>query len=195
MGGLDALLAVQSRIAQIEARVSSLAGRPASGALGTGRADFATALASAQTAPSAATWTGPTDAAPVEIRDLAAKHPQMTQWSLDLLERLGMPKTRENVRLFVAWQLAEGTEAQFNPLAVNRDHPGATDFNSVGVKNYPSYEAGLQETVEGLHNGNYDHILAALAAGNDARAVATAIQNSRWGTGGLVLKVLESGMD
>ncbi len=195
MGALDGLLAVQSRIAQIEARFSDFSSSSVNATaepLGAARTDFATTLAAAQSGASG--WNGPVDAVPAEISDIAAEHPQMTQWSLDLLTRLGMPKTRENVRLLVAWQLSEGTEAKFNPLAVNRDHPGATDFNSHGVKNYPSYEAGLQETVEGLHNGNYDHILAALAAGNDARAVALAIQNSRWGTGGLVLEVLESGM-
>jgi hypothetical protein len=195
MSGLGGLAAVQSRIAQIEqiaTRFSQLGGSASGAPLGRGTTDFATSLANAQSAAGTTNVAHIVDAAPAEIRDLAAKDPKETAWALDLLGRLGMPKTRENVRVMVAWQLSEGTEAAFNPLATTRDHPGATDFNSVGVKNYPDYAAGMQETIEALHNGLYDHILAALAQGNDANAVGRAIEDSRWGTGGLVLKVLSS---
>ena len=50
----------------------------------------------------------------------------------------------------------------------------------------------MQENIEAIRNGLYDHIIAALAQGNDANAVGRAIEDSRWGTGGLVLKVLRS---
>ncbi len=195
MSGLGGMAAVQARIAQIEqiaTRFTQLSGPGSAAPLGRGNADFATSLAKAQTAAGASTTAHIVDAAPAELRDIAAKDPKETAWALDLLGRLGMPKTRENVRVMVAWQLSEGTEAAFNPLATTRDHPGATDFNSVGVKNYPDYEAGMQESIEALRNGLYDHILAALAQGNDANAVGRAIEDSRWGTGGLVLKVLSS---
>jgi hypothetical protein len=198
MNGMAGLAAIQSRIAQIEqitARFDALGSGTATAPLGSGGDDFASSLAAAQAGAgvaSGATYGRVVDATPAEIRDVAAKDPKEAAWALDFLGRLGMPKTRENVRVIVAWQLAEGTEAAFNPLATTRDHPGATDFNSVGVKNYPDYEAGMQENIEALHNGLYDNILAALAQGNDANAVASAIENSRWGTGGLVLKVLAS---
>ena len=70
---------------------------------------------------------------------------------------------------------------------------GETRFNSVGVKNYASYEDGLNANVKALTNGLYSNILAALTQGNDANAVARAITNSPWGTGGLVERVLAQG--
>jgi hypothetical protein len=198
MGSSGGVAAIQARIGQIEeisARFGALAGEAGTAPLGSGGKDFASSLAAAQAGAgvgSGTTYGRVIDATPAEIRDVAAKDPKEAAWALDLLGRLGMPKTRENVRVMVAWQLSEGTEAAFNPLATVRDHPGATDFNSVGVKNFPDYESGMEETIEALHNGLYDNILAALARGNDANAVAREIENSRWGTGGLVLKVLAS---
>ncbi len=200
MAGLDSLAAVQSRIATIESRLASLGSRR-NAPLGdtAGAADFATSLASAQggaqgigNLAAGGTWAGAVDD-PAAVQSLATKHPEQTKWASDLLARLGMPQTRENLRAMVAWQLAEGTKARFNPLAVNRKHAGATDFNSHGVKNYPSYEAGLEETVAGMHNGLYDEILRALAAGNDASAVGRAVAGSRWGTKDGLLRVLGSG--
>ena len=199
MGSSNGISAIQARIAHIEqiaARFTSVTGTGGGARLGVGKSDFATSLSQAQSGLQSASTATPAgrvvDATPPELADIAAKDPKETAWALDLLGRLGLPKTRENTRVIVAWQLSEGTEAAFNPLATTRDHPGATDFNSVGVKNYPTYEAGMQETIEALHNGLYDHILAALAQGNDANAVGRAIEDSRWGTGGLVLKVLRT---
>ena len=67
---------------------------------------------------------------------------------------------------------------------------GESKFNSVGVKNYASYQDGIAANVHALTNGRYANILSALGAGNSAVAVAQAIKDSPWGTGGLVLKVL-----
>jgi hypothetical protein len=103
-----------------------------------------------------------------------------------------MPVTSENVRAMVAWQQAEGTRAQYNPLATTQDMPGATRFNSVGVKNYETYQDGLTANIKALTNGRYANILAALQAGNSADAVAQAIANSPWGTGAGVERVLKS---
>ena len=61
--------------------------------------------------------------------------------------------------------------------------PGATVFNSVGVKAYTSWKQGLQATVITLRNGYYEAILAALRRGDDASAVAAAVGASPWGTG------------
>jgi hypothetical protein len=71
--------------------------------------------------------------------------------------------------------------------------PGATSFNSVGVKNYASYRDGLTATLRTLTNGRYEPIIAALRRGGSADAVARAIAASPWGTGAGVLRVLASG--
>jgi hypothetical protein len=94
----------------------------------------------------------------------------------------------------MAWQAAEGTAAAYNPLATTRAAPGATDLNSVGVKNFRSYEQGLQTTVDTVRNGLYGNILAALRDGTSAAQVARAIADSPWGTGEAVTRVLESGV-
>lgn len=110
----------------------------------------------------------------------------------DLLDRLGFPKTAENVRAIDAWARAEGTRASNNPLATTQGWAGATKFNSVGVRNYLSYEDGLAATVKTLNNGYYPNILAALRSGTDALAVGRAVADSPWGTGEGVLRVLGS---
>lgn len=118
-----------------------------------------------------------------------------SRWSRDLLTRLGLPVTAENIRFLNAWQDAEGTRARFNPLATSRKAAGATQFNSHGVKNYTSYEQGLQATVETLRINGYGYpaILASLKLGNDAEATARAVASSEWGTGQGVLRVLSTG--
>lgn len=116
------------------------------------------------------------------------------RFSRDVLARIGAPVTSQNMAVMQAWIKAEGTKAQFNPLATVRRAEGATDFNSVGVKNFVSYEQGVDTTVGAITNGLYDDVIAALRRGNDAFAVADAIEASPWGTGGLVRKVLQSSL-
>ncbi len=104
-----------------------------------------------------------------------------------------MPITSENVRAVTAWEQAEGTAASFNPLATTQGgYAGETKFNSVGVKNYSTYQDGIDANAHALLNGRYTNILDALRVGNSATAVAQAIADSPWGTHGGVLRVLAS---
>ncbi len=124
--------------------------------------------------------------APELLMKSGGKVTQVT-WAQALVEALGMPMTSENVAAIVAWEMAEGghwyNTAYFNPLNTTQSMPGASVFNSVGVKAYTSWAQGLRATVITLHNGFYNGILAALRSGNDAQAVATAVASSPWGTG------------
>lgn len=209
LDGLSGLAAVQARIADITARSRSL--DPATGTAGgilggapaaadpstddTSGADFAsvlggvTAAGTGATASTTATTATP-DAVPAsgDMRSSSAR----LAFAHDLLTRLGLPPTPDNVRALVAWQSAEGTKAAFNPLATTRssNQPGETQFNSVGVKNFPTYAAGLDTTVAALENGLYGPILAALQQGNSAQSVAQAVATSRWGTGQAILRAL-----
>lgn len=110
----------------------------------------------------------------------------------DLLTRVGAPVTEDNLTAVSAWIKAEGTSAAFNPLATVRKAPGATDFNTTGVKNFTSYAQGVETTAQALTNGLYTNVLSALYRGDDPYAVADAIANSPWGSGKLVRDVLES---
>lgn len=151
---------------------------------GGGTTDFAAALAQAQSA-------GATVPASTGTPNRAGVDP--VQWAKDFLTRLNAPITAENVRAITAWEQAEGTAASYNPLATTQGgFAGETQFNSVGVKNYMSYQDGLDANVKVINNGLYSNILAALQQGNSATSVAQAIANSPWGTGKGVERVLAS---
>jgi peptidoglycan hydrolase CwlO-like protein len=106
------------------------------------------------------------------------------RWAQLLLSRLGAPVCGDNLIAVVAWESAEGTAAAYNPLATTHDFPGATDFNTVGVKNYPSLGDGIQATIDTLTLGSptygYGPVLGSLAACAPAESTAAAINASAW---------------
>jgi hypothetical protein len=118
-----------------------------------------------------------------------AKNGQFNQltWARALLVAMRFPVTADNVAAVTAWEMAEGghwyNTAYYNPLNTTQGMPGATVFNSVGVKAYTSWKQGLEATMITLKNGYYGGILDALRRGNDATAVAAAVGASPWGTG------------
>jgi hypothetical protein len=68
---------------------------------------------------------------------------------------------------------------------------GVTNYNSVGVKNYPDRQTGLDATVKTLTLPYYSELLSKLK--NDsitAEELADTDDLSTWGTGGLVSTVL-----
>jgi peptidoglycan hydrolase CwlO-like protein len=146
-----------------------------------------------------------TEAAALVLRLGITADPNMTgagvsfgRWAELLLSKLGAPICQDNLIAVVAWESAESTAAAYNPLATTRDFPGATDFNTVGVKNYPSLGDGIQATIDTLVLGNpaygYGPVLASLSACAPAESTAAAINASSWCrgcTGGLyVLNVV-----
>ena len=118
-----------------------------------------------------------------------AANGQFTQltWAKALLVAMRLPVTADNVAAITAWEMAEGghwyNTAYYNPLNTTQSMPGATVFNSVGVKAYTSWKQGLEATVKTLKNGYYGGIIDALGRGNDSTAVAAAVGASPWGTG------------
>jgi hypothetical protein len=205
---MDGIAGVQARIQQIESKFGrhsaggvlgtsdpNATGGPNTTAIGTGggsapasdAGSFASALLQAQGAPAS-------DASvPLGSGTLNRAGVDSVQWARDFLTKLDMPVTAENVRAVAAWEQAEGTKASFNPLATTQGgFAGETRFNSVGVKNYASYQDGIDANVHAIMNGRYTNVLDALRAGNSAQAVAQAIANSPWGTHGGVLRVLAS---
>ena len=118
-----------------------------------------------------------------------AKNGQFSQltWAQALLVAMRFPVTADNIAAITAWEMAEGghwyNTAYYNPLNTTQSMPGATVFNSVGVKAYTSWKQGLEATMITLKNGYYGGILDALKRGNDSAAVAQAVGASPWGTG------------
>jgi predicted membrane metal-binding protein len=198
---MDGIAAVQARIQQIMSQFGDVS---AGGVLGTSdsgttpmgtsandnTSSFAAALAQAQGTPAATASDG---SVPTSSGKLNRAGVDSIGWARDFLTKLNMPITSENVRAISAWEQAEGTKASFNPLATTQGgFAGETRFNSVGVKNYATYQDGINANAHALMNGRYTNILDALRAGNSATAVAQAIADSPWGTHGGVLRVLAS---
>ena len=104
------------------------------------------------------------------------------QWALDLLDQANLPVTPNNVATVVCWCQFEGTAAKFNPMATTQPAKGATNFNSVGVKNYPDYKTGLIATANTLKQAYYKQVVADLKADRDYGITCRDIAASPWGS-------------
>ncbi len=196
---MDGIAGIEARIQEIESRfgakptgggvlgTSSAGTSPSDANAASGATSFAAALAQAQGTPAS------DPSVPTSSGTLNRAGVDSVGWARDFLTKVGMPITSENIRAISAWEQAEGTKASFNPLATTQSgFAGETKFNSVGVKNYATYQDGIDANAHALLNGRYTNILDALRAGNSATAVAQAIADSPWGTHGGVLRVLQS---
>lgn len=86
-----------------------------------------------------------------------------------ILKGLGGPSSAANESSLANWFKREEPTfpppCQYNPMATTENEPGATTFNSAGVKNYLSWNQGIDATVKTLDNGRYPAIVAALQKG------------------------------
>lgn len=87
-------------------------------------------------------------------------------WETAVLGGLGVTPTKQDIAWLDAWHLTEESGASFNPLNTTLIEPGATSFNSAGVRNYPSAKVGAQATVSTLEGSAYTPIVAALRSGD-----------------------------
>lgn len=117
-------------------------------------------------------------------------------WKFRLLKTLKANGNTENRRLLKAWGRAEGGSASNNPLNTTYEWPGATVYNSAGVKNYPTGTIGIAATADTLELEFYKGIVADLRAGTfTAKQIVerNAGEFNLWGTGAPnVLAVLNS---
>lgn len=117
-----------------------------------------------------------------------------TKFAVDILRGLGAPVTSANLALMLAWQRSEGGAARYNPFNTTLGLPGASSYNSVGVRNYNSYGQGLNATLRTLKNGYYGGIIASLRHGGNPYATAAAIGKSPWGSSGSLIASVLHGM-
>jgi hypothetical protein len=95
----------------------------------------------------------------------------MSQVSEDILTQAKIPVTDANIALITTMARGEGMPlGSFNWLASTQGQ--GTDFNSVGVKEYPSYQAGINNTAQTLLNGNYDRMIQLMRSGADLTTIA-----------------------
>jgi peptidoglycan hydrolase CwlO-like protein len=188
----NAVEAHAARLASIRADLSALSKQQAKLelTLRTSRVELTTALL-AQNDQLAQLSDARTEAAALVRRLGITADPNVTgagvsfgRWAELLLSRLGGPICQDNLIAVVAWESAEGTAAAYNPLATTHDVPGATDFNSVGVKNYPSLGDGIRATIDTLVLGSptygYGAVLASLSTCGAAESTGAAINASSW---------------
>jgi hypothetical protein len=130
--------------------------------------------------------------APQDISEVATAfqgehHISYGDWANAFLRVVGAPRCHENLVVTVAWQVQEGTQAAWNPLATTHRMTGSTDFNDVGVQNYRSLEQGLRATQETIENGwdqyGYGAIIRSMHDCADALDTAGAIAASTWCAG------------
>lgn len=113
-----------------------------------------------------------------------------------ILAGLGANETPEKMKFLKAWRQGEGGKATNNPFNTTKDVPGDADtkYNSVGVRNYPDRQTGLDATLSTLKLPYYKELVAML---KDDNVTAMELANSKnldtWGTGEMVRKVLAGG--
>jgi hypothetical protein len=97
-----------------------------------------------------------------------------TAWISSFLASIGAPLTQANINSVSSWIAKESvypgngtnTGGLYNPLNTTLAESGATNYNSVGVKNYVSEAQGLEATVATLlGNEDYSDIVDALRNG------------------------------
>ena len=110
-----------------------------------------------------------------------------------ILKCLGAEPTKSNMLFMYAWRQAEGGKAKNNPFNTTLKIPGATNYNSVGVKNYSTQEEGIDATCKTLKNGRdkygYDKIIDGLKNDVGLSKLSDAVVSSKWGTKDLLTRI------
>lgn len=150
-----------------------------------GVAMLSTGALSSATAASAPGKVTPTPQASAQATPLQIDSP--AQFAVALLRQGQWPVSGSNVCAMMAWEAAEGGHfvsgaSRFNPINTTQSMPGDSIFNSVGVRNYPDWQTGVDATLKTLGLGFYDAIRAELSSGDDAAGVLEAVSQSPWGT-------------
>lgn len=110
------------------------------------------------------------------------------QFKSGLAQQLRIPLNPATSKFLDDWYMAEsgGGGGRFNPFNTTRtaaDLPGATNYNSAGVKNYTNLAEGIRATAGALTNGYYNNIVSALRSGRASEnQLAGLVEASPWGT-------------
>jgi peptidoglycan hydrolase CwlO-like protein len=111
-------------------------------------------------------------------------HVSYGTWAGYFLRTMGVSGCHSNMVALVSWQVAEFTQAAWNPLATTYPMPGSTLYNGSGVRNYVSLGQGLDATRltirGGMSSHGYGRIVSSLGACADPMATARAINASDW---------------
>jgi hypothetical protein len=106
-----------------------------------------------------------------------------------ILKCIGAKPTKTNLMFMYAWRQAEGGSAKNNPFNTTLKWNNATNYNSVGVKNYQTPEDGIQATCKTLQHSRYNNIVQGFKNDVGLSNLANAVTNSKWGTGNLLKRI------
>lgn len=118
-------------------------------------------------------------------------------WAKSLLKWMDLPESKRNLVALIAWQAAEGgpqtAQARWNPLNTTQPWPGSSTFNWVGVRNYATESDGLAATAQTFKTPfvGYELIVKRLKNSAKPRRTLDAVEQSRWGTGGLAKSIVD----
>ena len=90
---------------------------------------------------------------------------QTIQFYTDVLKKLGAKPTPGNLVFIYAWRQAEGANATYNPWNSTQHLGGSTNYNTIPVQNYLTYNDGITASVKTLTNGHYSNIIKAFKKG------------------------------
>lgn len=121
---------------------------------------------------------------------VAPSNASESAWITSFLMSIGAPATSANINSISSWISHEsvfpggpGKGGMWNPLNTTLGQSGATNYNSVGVKNYVSEAQGLAATAQTILGGGYSDIVSALRTGNGLCGQSFS-GLSRWSGGG-----------
>ena len=106
-----------------------------------------------------------------------------------ILTCIGAKPTKSNLMFMYAWRQAEGGKAKNNPFNTTQKWPGATNYNSVGVKNYQTQQDGIQATCKTLKNGRYEKVIQGFKNDVGLSRLSDAVTSSPWGTKDLLTRI------
>lgn len=123
-----------------------------------------------------------------------AATPQYPSWITDILTGVGAPINATTADNLTAWNQCEGNKAGGSGLPINNpfnttlrgsQYPGSVSVNSAPVQWYPTYQEGINATVNTmLYTNAFKPIVQALQQSADRATFAAAVGDSGWGTSG-----------
>ena len=117
----------------------------------------------------------------------------------EIFDKLGVNRTEEKMKFFMAWRQAEGGRATYNPFNTTKvmNVPGVTSYNynkGNPVKNYPDMSTGIMATVKTLNLPYYNELMDKLRDDSiTAKELANTDDLYTWGTKQGVSNVLRGG--
>ena len=109
-------------------------------------------------------------------------------WATQFLQAIGAPASSSNLTAMTTWMAHEGGLNHNNPLNTTLDMPGASLWNTQGVKTYTSTQQGVDATIATLTGKSadargYTQILKDLKTNAEISTTLSDISNSAWVSG------------